>query len=401
MGVDSRGPLDSETKLNGRILDFLDSLDTMIDFAVDEDIDLAVFSGDAYHQHSPNPTYQREFAERIIRLSEQCPVVLLVGNHDMPGSLEKASAVDIFNTLKVPGVIVGWDYEVHKIHTKHGDIQVVTYPYPLKQQFLDVKEYKLEHADELMKERMRGMIHELESMVYEDAPSVFLGHFSVSEAMFGSEQSMTVGFAAGISKNDLISEKWSYVALGHLHYHQCLHNDPPIVYAGSLDRVDFSEEHDDKGFVYVSIYDEEGYPAEWEFVSVGARPFKTLRIEATTASNITKKVLAVISKRDLKGTVVRLIVSAIEDNADTYVANVIEDALKKAGAYYVHGMRLDIQRDERLRIELEDGEDITSYTPIDLLDMYFQTKGFDDDKIDSLLVLARDIMEEVDAERKY
>lgn len=403
MGADSRGSIDKETRLPGRIMDFLDSLDTLVDFAVSEDVDIVVFSGDAYHQHSPNPTYQREFGERIVKLAEQCPVVLLVGNHDMPGSVDRASAIDIFGTLKVRNVIVGLDYEVHKIDTKHGYIQVATYPYPYRHAFLSPKEMKAENADDLYKERLIDMVAELESMVCEDAPAVFLGHFSVSEAMFGSEQSMTIGSSAGIPVDILKGERWSYVALGHLHYHQCLSTveEVPIVYAGSLDRVDFSEENDDKGFVYVSIYDEDGlYPAEWEFISVDPRPFKTLHIDATSAHNVTKKVLSVISKRNLRSCVVRLIVSATDDNAGTYVGNMIEEALKKAGAYLVHNMKLDIQHDIRTRFVLDAGEDITTYSHLDLLDVYFQGLGMDDSKIDSLLELAANVIEDVNNVQK-
>jgi exonuclease SbcD len=404
MGADTRGALDKETHLPGRVMDFLDSLDAMIDYAVCEDVDAVIFTGDAFHHHSPNPTYFQEFGERIIRLSEQCPVVIVVGNHDMPGSLDKASAVDVFTTLKVPNVIVGWDYDVHKIDTKHGRLQIATFPYPIKQQFLDTKEIKFPNSAELFQERVCYMIHELESMLSEDEPAVFAGHFSVSEAMFGSEQSMTIGTSADIPIKELISDKWSYVALGHLHHHQSLSaaGEVPVVYAGSLDRVDFSEENDDKGFIDVSIYDEDGiYPAEWEFVSVDPRPFKTIRVEATTSQNITKKVLVIISKRDLKDHVVRVIVSATEDNADTYVANVIEEALKSAGVYLVHGMRLDIKREQRNRLELEEGEDIATYSHLELLDIYFQTRDLEDDKINKLLDLAKSVMEDVNDSKKF
>ena len=62
-----------------------------------------------------------------------------------------------------------------------------------------------------------------------------------------------------------------YVALGHIHKHQVLHYaSPPVVYAGSIDRVDFGEEHEDKGWVLVDL-PEKGR-AEWEFRKVAARP---------------------------------------------------------------------------------------------------------------------------------
>ena len=123
LGVDTHGPKDPETSLNGRILDFLDSLDALIDFACDEDVDLVIFAGDAFHKHSPEPTLLDLFAGRIVKLAGQCPVVLLVGNHDVPGNIDKSSALDIFDTLNVTNVIVGMNYEVHKVQTKRGMVQ--------------------------------------------------------------------------------------------------------------------------------------------------------------------------------------------------------------------------------------------------------------------------------------
>ncbi|NIO69518.1 MAG: exonuclease SbcCD subunit D, partial [Anaerolineae bacterium] len=55
----------------------------------------------------PSPTYQREFAKRIQRLSAAgVPTVLVVGNHDTPNALGRANAVEIFDTLEVENVVV-------------------------------------------------------------------------------------------------------------------------------------------------------------------------------------------------------------------------------------------------------------------------------------------------------
>ena len=51
------------------------------------------------------------------------------------------------------------------------------------------------------------------------------------------------------------------------------------VYAGSINRVDFSEEDEKKGFVLVEL---QNGKSEWEFVPVKARPFLTIRSEPLT-----------------------------------------------------------------------------------------------------------------------
>ncbi len=91
------GRQDPETGLPMRVVDFLKSLDTIIDAAIEEKVDLVIFAGDAYKDRNPAPTYQREWGQRIMRLSNaNIPTILLVGNHDLSPSLNRAHALDAF-----------------------------------------------------------------------------------------------------------------------------------------------------------------------------------------------------------------------------------------------------------------------------------------------------------------
>ena len=82
IGVENYGRTDPDTGLSTRLIDFLSTLDEVVDCAIDERIDLALFCGDAYKSRDPSQTHQREFAKRIARLaSEGIPVFLLLGTH--------------------------------------------------------------------------------------------------------------------------------------------------------------------------------------------------------------------------------------------------------------------------------------------------------------------------------
>ena len=79
------GRHDPETGLPVRVLDFLKSLDAIVDSAISEKVDMVIFAGDAYKDRSPAPTFQREWGRRIMRLSEaKIPTLLLIGNQSRP-----------------------------------------------------------------------------------------------------------------------------------------------------------------------------------------------------------------------------------------------------------------------------------------------------------------------------
>jgi len=101
------GRRDPATGLPLRVLDFLKSLDTIVDAAIDEKVDLVIFAGDAYKDRSPAPTFQREWGRRIMRLSQaKIPTLLLIGNHDISPAIGRAHAIQEFDTLQVPFVRV-------------------------------------------------------------------------------------------------------------------------------------------------------------------------------------------------------------------------------------------------------------------------------------------------------
>src|SRR5574338_255724 len=101
------GRHDPQSGLPLRVIDFLKSLDTIVDTAIEEKVDLVLFAGDAYKDRNPAPTFQREWGRRIMRLSRAgIPTLLLVGNHDISPALGRANAMETFDTLEVPHVRV-------------------------------------------------------------------------------------------------------------------------------------------------------------------------------------------------------------------------------------------------------------------------------------------------------
>ena len=124
--------------MSSRLSDFLSTFDEVIDFALENDVHLALFCGDAYKSRDPSQTHQREFAKRIARLSTAgIPVFLLVGNHGMPNVVGRATALEIFRTLDVPSVITGDTLQdVTSCPTAEGPVQIVALPWIRRSAFL-------------------------------------------------------------------------------------------------------------------------------------------------------------------------------------------------------------------------------------------------------------------------
>ena len=123
--------IDLETGLDNRIVDFLNTFDELVNYAIEENIDLVIFAGDAYKDRNPSQTHQKEFAKRLLKLTKaNIPVALVVGNHDMPGNKGRATALDIFPTMNVDNITVIDKLQLYELKTKSGiQIQILGMPW--------------------------------------------------------------------------------------------------------------------------------------------------------------------------------------------------------------------------------------------------------------------------------
>jgi exonuclease SbcD len=389
IGMENYGRLDPATGVNGRVLDFLHRFDKVIDYGLEREVDLVIFAGDAFKTRNPTPTYQRAFARRVKRLADAgVPVILLVGNHDLPAMVQRASSVDIFRTLEVSNVLVGRDERLHRVETRHGPVQIATVPYPVRQRLLVNDEYRglsIKQLDEALRDIVTRNIEALARQLDPQVPAVLAAHLSVSGATFGSERSVMIGRDAVVLKSALADPAWDYVALGHVHKHQSLNDDghPPVVYAGSLERIDFGEEGQPKGFCWVELARGE---TTWEFVEVDARRFVTVRADVRDELNPLMALQQVVAAHDLRDAVVRLILHLRADQEplvrDRDVRALLSDA------YFVGGINREVEREARVRLGSLAPEEMTDQ---DLLAKYLETKNTDPEQIKVLLEHAEEI----------
>jgi DNA repair protein SbcD/Mre11 len=395
IGMENYGRVDPASGLNGRVMDFLRRFSQVIDYALENEVDAVLFAGDAYKSRDPNSTYRREFARRIKRLADAgIPVVLLVGNHDLPAQERRASSVDIFRTLEVPNVLVASRDRLHLLKTRRGDLlQVATVPYPVRQRLLAHEEHKdrtIAELDQFVQQLVTENIRGLAAQVDATLPAVLVGHLSVSEAQYGSERAVMLGRDVVVLKSVLADPTWDYVALGHIHRHQELNagQHPPIVYCGSLERIDFGEEKETKGFV---VADVQRGSSHWQFCPVEARAFVTFRADVRGEADPLGAVLKAIAQHPIQEAIVRVIVQAHAEQEGLLRDAEIRRALSEA--YYVAGISKEIERPHRQRLGGLSPEELT---PAQLLTRYLEDKGSPPDRIELLLKHAQEILAEAD-----
>src|SRR5919198_5456702 len=143
IGMENYGKINPATGLSTRLEDFCATLDEAVDRAIAEPVDLVVLAGDIYKTRDPTPTHQREFAARIRRLIQAgIPIFITPGNHDLPLSTSRATSIDIFRTLELPGVAVARATGRWNLETKSGPIQVIALPWLDRSQVLAREDYK-------------------------------------------------------------------------------------------------------------------------------------------------------------------------------------------------------------------------------------------------------------------
>lgn len=394
LGVENYGRLDPQTGLSTRIGDFLRSLDLVVDHALSQDVDLVVFCGDAYQSVHPSPTNQREFAKRIRRLSEaKIPVLLLIGNHDLPLAAGRAASTEIFSTLDVPNVVVATTVESHLIETKSGAVQVVTVPWPVRSHLQAKAQFRGKTTDEIneeLAEAVTGLVRREIEGLHPDLPTVLAAHVTVfgAETSYGGQASVFLGRDV-IFPNSLLADRaFDYVALGHIHKHQVVRQaDPPVVYSGSIERIDFGEEKEEKGFVLVEL--DKGRTG-FRFVPLPVRDFLTIEVKAD-GPDPTTQVLAAIANHDLEEKVVRLIVRTSAEKEPLLNEAEIFGAL--SSAFHVAALIKDVERPVRLRIGERSYEEMTTR---EILETYLKVKQVPRQRAQVLLRYAEQLSQDLD-----
>lgn len=379
----SYGHINPETGLNTRLEDFTKALKRCVDSAIAHNVDLVLFGGDAFPDATPPPYIQQAFAREFCRLVEaDIPTVLLVGNHDQHSQGAGGASLCIYRTLGVPGFVVGDTLTTHHIETRSGPVQVITLPWLTRSTLLtrpETQGLSMGEVGNMLLDRLRvaleGEIRQLDP----DVPTVLLAHVMTDTARYGAEKFLAVGKGFTVPMAILARECFDYIALGHVHKYQIVCESPLAIYPGSIERLDFSEEKEEKGYIMLELEKER---AVAKFCSLPARVFKTIEVDLTEADNPQEDLLTAIRKKDISEMVVRVVYQIRADQVESVDNAVIKDALENAHSYNIQPKLISQLSRPRLP---ELGVD-SSLAPMSALQSYLNNR-------EDLSAIAPDILE--------
>jgi exonuclease SbcD len=389
------GRHDPETGLPLRVLDYLKSLDAIVDTAVNERVDLVIFAGDAYKDRTPAPTFQREWGKRIMRLSRAgIPTLLLVGNHDVSPAAGRAYAISEFDTLEVPHVrVISRPVLLTPDDLEGVPLQVIALPWVSRSTLMAALANEGKNTTDIYAEaeiRLTEIFKDLLDQVDPSLPVILTAHASVQGAVYGAERSVMLGGDLVLSGALVRNPRLDYVALGHIHKAQNLNPDgqPPVIYPGSIERIDFGEVDDRKGFVIADVR-KKNTSVDWRWLT-GIRSFIDRKVILDSGEDIPARLEAALSPVEkLEGAIVRLVIEYPYE----WEAFIDEPSLRKL-AEKTFEFHLVKRPRQDLRLRLPNDKAVATLSPLELMDVYWKTLHTGTDESTELQALAREVIEQ-------
>ncbi len=332
-------------KYYDRASDLENSFFNAIEIGIEKDADAVLFSGDIFASPFPSPQTLETVYKGIKRLIDRrINVVILPGNHDLPVRQEKGHILSPLKTLEIDKLKIADSIEIFRVESKRGAFEILSLPYPnlakLVQTYPKLGEVK---SNALMKIAQRAFIAKLLHLSRQrnpEFPLVLLAHIYVLGAQGYP------GFHSSIGSEEIVFPReylyklpLTYAALGHLHTFQNLNINGqfPIVYAGSIDRITFSEEHERKGVVLVELDNSSGnWNAQFQFIPLKTRSFRTIEVDIRDKSSPMVEIKNSITACIIDSAVVRLNIKLRHGEEKGINLTKLKELLEKAYRYKIY-----------------------------------------------------------------
>lgn len=288
IGIKSYSQIDPETHFYTRELEVLNNFKKIIDICINDNIPILIIAGDIYHNFKPSPNLQDE-VNKLLFYASQNNIYLLIldGNHDLSKQEGSVSVLESADTFKVRNIIHTSKFLDKELNINNEIIRFIFLPtYTTNEEIKSLLDQNLYKNNE-----------------YKNS-IIVIGHFTTQNAQLNDW--LIAENEEYIDLYNFSDRNISFVVLGHLHKPQILSKNPIIFYTGSLQRSDFNEENQDKGYWIINTADN-----TYKFFKIDTQKFYTLDVKIED-ENALERIKEKIDKEKVKDAIVRVIIEIEE-----------------------------------------------------------------------------------------
>lgn len=301
-------------------------------------------------------------------------------------SHDAVSAYHILQEMQIPGVTIYTTPEIVRYidPTQGTTISITCVPGMNRGNLVTQDEYRTlpPHAiHQIMTDKITQTCQGL--LGHSNNPSILLAHLSYDMADKGFEDAL-MQHEPVLTKEAI--NGFDLVCLGHIHRPQ---QNGKVFYCGGPERLSFNDEEITPGFWIYTINHFNDIMAD--FIETPARKFVSAEWEEMFVERFINE--GVKPGPGFQDAVVRLKCICPEDMAKRLDRKALERALYDAGAYYVHEIKVDVQRVDRAR----DQEVTGSIGPVEALARWAQQREIDPEEAAALQDMTARLLEEVAA----
>ena len=349
-------------------------------YVADTKPDAFMVGGDLFANARPSPESQEMVADGLKLVPCSVPVIIVPGNHEYLGLPARHRHV-LRHYAELPNVTV---FDEPALHTLTNGVQLGSVPWPRRPHLvseLDLGTQNPDGIDDMVAALTVEAIGGLAERVDPSRPAILFGHATIGDAVVGSakrgsEMSIRAVFHEPVLPIEAVDEEpWSASLWGHIHKAQTMGQRSR--YVGSPDRIDFSEEGEEKGFAVVDIAADGTVTVET--VPTPARRFRTVRIgdgldmgpEADYDADLPVE----------EGEIVRVVLAPGVEVDET----ALRSAARSHGVYLTGMSRQPLQRELKAgQVAVSEGTSMT-----DGLDLWIIKEGLDQVTANQVRVEAR------------
>lgn len=331
-GINFGFNIDAETGISRRALDIHNNFSLTAQYAIENKARLFVVLGDMFDRTHVSPTFREMIRHDVIEPLEEegIEVWILAGNHDQPHGEKKGTSIDDFRGYA--NVKVFRRPSVQQIQIEGKSIGFIIVPYLHPEQIARLVKEK--EGSEIGREQMfllgQKLLKQWISNRFEELDTdrkILLGHYYLEGAKLRETSCPEILPGEFSFTRDMIPDALDLALFGHVHLHQVIGSSPEFVYTGAIERIDWGEREDKKGFVVILPNSEK----LWEFKELPVREMVKIDLKIKTDEDATKKILDAIPE-EVEGKMFRLEIALDEGVRERISEPRITEKLK--GAFY-------------------------------------------------------------------